>query len=320
MKISHIRQGAFWLMSLLVVACELVYLSTWHTLPQTVLLPQSIATSTTNKTLGEEKPAPAESERTSINATHVQAGAFAIIPARWQFEGITATRTASDSMKWLNSYPHEDMPILTKFNLAHPYVWNVISANQISWMAANGFPMPEDVIAAAGMSDKQLRDAAEFGSMKAKFLYYERIIGEKNTPFPDVKKQVGIASDLIAAHGNLGAEVDRMYKIVRLSDSPYLGYLEASYATWVDDPKAHGEVLAGGLALAYFRGDDRAGNALLALAANGDMSDSEASLAYRIVSQLRDYYPLPADCGPGMATPFPKPSGSGIKGVGINGN
>lgn len=294
-------------MCLLVVVCALVSLGASHTLPQTSPLPQPVATSATNKTPRVATPAPGKSEQPSIHATHVQAGAFAIIPARWRFDGITETRTASDGMKWLNSYPPEDMPIFIKFNLSHPYVWNVISADQITWMAANGFPMPEDVIAAAGMSDEQLRDAAESGSMKGKFFYYERLRDEKNTQFLDLKKHGGTASDFAATHVNLVAEVERMRKIVSLSDSPYLGYLEASRAIWIDDPKYRGEVMAGGLALAYFRGDDRAGNALLALAANGDLSDSEASLAYRIVSQLRDYYPLPADCGPGMATPFPKP-------------
>lgn len=307
MNISNIRRGAFWQRCLLVVACALVSLGASHTLPQTSPLPQPVATSATNKTPSVATPPPGNSQRTSMHAPQVQAGTFAIIPPRWRFEGITATRTASDSMKWLNSYPPENMPIFIKFNLTHPYVWNVISADQITWMAANGFPMPEDVIAAADMSDEQLRDAADFGSMKAKFLYYERLMYEKNTQILDLKKHGGTASDFDATHGNLVAEVGRMRKIVSLSDSPYLGYLEASHAIWIDDPKYHGEAMASGLALAYFRGDDRAGTALLSLAANGDMSHSEASLAYRIVSQLRDYCLSPTSCGPGMATPFPKP-------------
>jgi len=76
----------------------------------------------------------------------------------------------------------------------------------------------------------------------------------------------------------------------------------ASRALWLDDRRSVVEVLAGGLALAYFRGDDRAGNVL---SANNTLADDEAALACRIVSQVRDCCPLPPDCGPEESSPFP---------------
>jgi len=258
----------------------------------------------------EEKRAAQHSLATSdksspIAKTHsIKAGDVVAIPPKWRFRGIASTQSTALDLASFNLYTEEEQAIVRRFNLLHPFVWGVHSAAETAWMAANGFPLPEEVIAADHMSDAELKDAADDGGMKAKFLYYDRLLSEVDMQLDEFKQQGGTAADFAANHLDLESELHRMYQMVSGSDSPFLGYLEASRAVWIDDPQVRNEVFAGGLALAYFRGDDRAGNAL---SAGGYLNDAEAGIAYRIVSQLRNYYPLPADCGPGVSTPFPKP-------------
>lgn len=228
------------------------------------------------------------------------------IPPKWQFEGIAETRTGPNDSAWLSSYPVADLSIFQQFNQLHPYAWNAYSSDQISWMAENGFPMPEDVLAAADMSDSNLKQASDSGGMKANFLYYDRLLSNYNVARDEYKQTGGSAEDFEATHQDLFGEMDRLRKLVEQSDSPYLGYLETESAMWQGNHENFVQGMMGGLALAYFRGDDRAGNAILAMAANGDATDREAALAYRIVSQLRNYYRLPEGCGPASSTPFPR--------------
>jgi len=226
-----------------------------------------------------------------------------VIPRKWQFAGISSTRSGKSDSDWLSQYSSAELETIRKFNQLHPYAWTVHSAKEIAWMAQNGFPMPEDLFAADRMSDEELRDLAARAGGKAALLYYDRLSSERSAAIDVLRQQGGSAAGFIAAHPDVEAEWERMYQIVRQTESPFLGYLEASRALWLDDRRSVVEGFAGGLALAYFRGDDRAGNVL---SANNTLTDDEAALAYRIVSQIRDYYPLPQDCGPGKSSPFPK--------------
>lgn len=307
MEISNSRRILFWTICAAVAVLTLIYSAASHYLHEPEAPSPPAITITGSEPTSVPKPASGQSQQAAMQPNRDQGESLAVIPLKWRFAGIATTTTAKDGMKWLNSYPQEDMPIFRAFNLSHPYAWSINSADQIAWMAANGFPMPEDVVAAAGMSDEQLRDAADNGGMKAKFLYYDRLSSEAGAELDDFKQQGGEVSDFMASHPAIESELRRMLPIVQSSSSPFVGYLEASRAIWIDDPQGRGQVSAGGLALAYFRGDDRAGNALIALYDNGDISESEASMAYRIASELRDYFPLPSDCGPGMSTPFPRP-------------
>ncbi len=232
------------------------------------------------------------------------------IAPKWRFAGISSYRVASDTESWMSLYAdHHDL--IVRFNQRYPYAWNVSSAEEIAWLAKNGFPMPEDMIAADAMSDDDLRREADAGSSKALMLYYERLQSEWITAARDEISKGASPSDAdqraAIAIPKTHLEIGRISSQVRGMETPFFGYLEANQPLLVDDETAREQNLAGGLALAYARGDDRAGMAVLSTAANGALSEEQAALAYRIMAETRDYYPVRSACDPRISTPFPKP-------------
>jgi hypothetical protein len=269
---------------------------------KTAVVAASPASSRANKPVlpKQRKSASAPLER--INASS--------IPLKWRFAGITQYQSGNDTESWLAQFAdHHDL--IVRFNQRYPYAWNVSSPEEIAWLAKNGFPMPEDVIAADAMSDNDLRREADAGSSKALMLYYERLSSEllaagreemnKGASTYEVMQRVAEAMP------QTEFEVGRLSSLVRGMDTPFFGYVEANRPFLDDNQTVREENLAAGLALAFARGDDRAANAVLGAAANGMLSDEQASIAYRVMATMRDYYPVAGACDPKISTPFPKP-------------
>lgn len=307
-KRSQIRKAAFGLTCILVVAFAIV--AVLHREPRSAAdkrtVNEVVAAKDASGRASEPRQTAQADDATSASSSNPD-GISAAISVCWRFANVATTKLAGDDSQWAALYPPEKLPEIRNFNLMHPFAWTVHSGQQIAWMAANGFPMPEDVFAADAMNREQLRRAADAGGPKAQMLYYDRLMSERELALDAWKQEGNSVENFSQSQPALEAEWQRMWQVVAQIDSPYVGYLEAARAQWIDDRDARAQAFAGGLALAYFRGDDRAGNAILSATANGDLTDQEAELAYRIVSQIRNYYPLPDGCGPNSSTPFAKP-------------
>jgi hypothetical protein len=271
---------------------------------QSAVVAASPASSRANKPV---LPKPRNSTSAAAPPERINASS---IPLKWRFAGITHYQSGDDSESWLAQFAdHHDA--IVRFNQRYPYAWNVSSPEEIAWLAKNGFPMPEDVIAADAMSDDDLRREADAGSSKALILYYERLSSELLAADRDELNKGGSTYEVMQrvadAMPQTEFEVGRVSSLVRGMDTPFFGYVEATRPFLEDNQTMREENLAAGLALAFARGDDRAANAVLGAAANGMLSDEQASIAYRVMATMRDYYPIAGACDPKISTPFPKP-------------
>lgn len=103
-------------------------------------------------------------------AFRVAADGLADIPARFQLPGVRRARSGVNRKEWIAQYPPDQQQRILDFNQQHLGVFRVNSAEQVAWMAQNGYPLPEDVIAAEGLTDENLRELAKRGNDKAGFL------------------------------------------------------------------------------------------------------------------------------------------------------
>lgn len=130
-------------------------------------------------------------------------------------------------------------------------------------LIAQGYPMPEEWLAARDLSDEDLAAMADAGDVNAKLFLADRI-SERLAPIqasrrPDVEPALP-ENDIITgfARSNTAA-----LQALRASDSPFAAYVYGrtlSAGTWGAPP----EPVAAGIALARDRGDDRASSILAA--------------------------------------------------------
>lgn len=163
-------------------------------------------------------------------ATHptITADGMAAVPMRLQLANVSRVRTARSFQEWLARFPTDQQAKITAFNKAHFGVYRVNSREQVAWMAANGYLMPEDIVAAERLSDRDLLKLAEQGNDKAAFVLAERqnkeLVaflaggGDKQTYY------YGTGS------GNRAAEGMTIERLIKQSNSPYKGYLQANEA------------------------------------------------------------------------------------------
>lgn len=185
---------------------------------------------------------------------------FAAVPIKFQLAGVGRVRTAASFREWLAQFPLDQQAKISAFNKAHFGVYRVNSREQVAWLAANGYPMPEDIIAAETLSDKDLFKLANQGNDKATFLLAER----QNRELVDFLAKGGKKSAYFEGvkgrdRSNAQMTIDRL---VRQSSSPYKGYIQASEAIsglYADQDQAVTDVhVIAGLIWAEQLGDLRA--------------------------------------------------------------
>jgi hypothetical protein len=213
---------------------------------------------------GGSVSAPAE-KSTSSSVPKARSDGMVAIPGRYQLPGVPAARaTASNSREWIESFG-ADKEKVGAFNDQHFDLYSINSPEQIAWMAQNGYPMPEDIIAAQAMSTERLRDLATAGNEKAAFLLRDRDLHALKDTFAtyDMMKksrsefwQSDPAGELISQDQSLNA------KLMQESKSPYKGYLAAMEAELSTDPVEASSKIAAGLLWSESLGDFRVGQFL----------------------------------------------------------
>lgn len=76
-------------------------------------------------------------------------------------------QTGSDFDDWMAHFSEQDQKLLRAFDERFYGLYQGRDPNQIAWMAAHGYPMPEDVLAAQFVSTAALRAMAGQGNIKA---------------------------------------------------------------------------------------------------------------------------------------------------------
>ncbi len=165
--------------------------------------------------------APAVASRPTISAD-----GMAAVPIRFQLANVSRVRTAPSFQEWLAQFPLDQQGKISAFNDAHFGVYQVNSREQVAWMAANGYPMPEDIEAAESLTDRDLLKLADQGNDKAAFLMAERQDKEL-VAFLDQGGTSSAYYDGMEGRNRLG-ELATIERLVKQSNSPYKGYVQAS--------------------------------------------------------------------------------------------
>ena len=211
---------------------------------------------------GDEKPSVQKlpHSRTPIPIAAVASDGTVSIPIKYQLPGVKAVRaTAHNSKEWLSSFTGDEEK-LNAFSKKHYGVYSINSPEQIVWMAQNGYPMPEDVIAAEGISSESLRALALAGNEKATYLLRERDIDALKETF-DTYAMMGKdrssfwQSDPAATA--LSQDEALNSKVMQTSDSPYKGYVLAQESLLASDPVEAAAKVVGGLLWSQSLGDLR---------------------------------------------------------------
>src|SRR5579863_4442158 len=183
------------------------------------------------------------------------------VPSRFRLPGVARVRTASSWRDWITQFPASAQEKITAFGKRHFGVFSVNSSQQVAWMAENGYPLPEDIIAAEKLSDADLRELANRGNDKAGFLLHERNIDALQAKYAlyaerGQSRQQFWESDPDAQRMQQENEIDR--KLMQQSLSPFKGYVQAQEAALIpDDPVGTEAKVIGGLSLAEYLGDSR---------------------------------------------------------------
>lgn len=241
------------------------------------------ATQTKNEDHGAGNTAPPPPRAPAGKAIFpVAADGTVAIPARFQLPGVARAQSGASFKEWLAKYPPDQQAKITAFTKKHFGVYSVNSPQQVAWMAANGYPMPEDVIAAESLSDTQLRELAQQGNDKAGFLLRERNIDAIVAKLAKYHAQGKTNTDFWSgdpAAQQLNEDDSMTTRLLQQSRSPFKGYVQALDALRRDEQLGKDAAIIAGLEWAGSLGDFRTTQFVTTYAANDPIRQAMATMA-----------------------------------------
>lgn len=183
------------------------------------------------------------------------------IPARFQLPGVRVAKSGVSFKDWLAQYPADQQGKIQAFDKKFYGVYSVNSREQVAWLAQNGYPLPEDIVAAERLSDGYLRELARQGNEKAGFLLRERNIAETKTKLDAYRAQGRTDADFWDNDPDaqqLRLDALETTRLLQQSHSPFKGYVQAADALQIDDPVGREAAVIAGLEWASSLGDFRA--------------------------------------------------------------
>jgi hypothetical protein len=202
------------------------------------------------------------------------------IPPHYQLPGVARVRTADSFDAWMDKFPPDDRKRIEAFADRYYGVYEIASAKQIAWMAQTGYPMPEDLIAAAKMSDTELKDLAAKGNIKATILLSDRELNVAIDKLKQIDPATPEASDIRSSNFASLASILN-------SNTPFKGYVEAADAMYLgQDGDARAGGIAAGLIRAASLGDTRAADVLSDYSDAGIISERDFVVASKVYVDL----------------------------------
>lgn len=168
---------------------------------------------------------------------------------------------APDFEELLTAYDSVAAATLEEFNARYAGAIAFRSAGEFAWMEEHGFPLPEEILAAAEMPLAELRRLADGGDQGAKFLYLDRTL-QAVRELRQSYLRSGISTDAlrdIPEYADALVRVSYAKGLIAGSDSPFAGYLMAEFsratfgdsygymagllhASHMGDPRAYGKL------------------------------------------------------------------------------
>src|SRR3569623_1806774 len=142
------RNWESWSVRLLVVLCTLLALAYfWRKLDHDGAATQSVDKEMAGGA-GASRTQPTSLAPAVTFHAKITADGTTAVPVQFQLPNVTRVRTARSYQEWLTQFPSLEQEKIELFNKAHFGLYRVNSREQVAWMAANGYPMPEDIVAA----------------------------------------------------------------------------------------------------------------------------------------------------------------------------
>lgn len=208
------------------------------------------------------------------------------------FPGITVAVNKVNSLDdWLALYPEQQAASIRAFSRKYAGVYQVRSPEQIQWMQRHGYVLPDDLVAAAGMSDEALRQLSDQGNDKATMLLYDRLVDEYITQRDAFIAAGGAREDL-----NTGAGHSRVLDIMALdvqmlkNNSPFRFFLKTrdQEMSQTVDAVAYQNQKLGALEAAGILGDSRIDVLIDQCRAEGACDPAAVAVAAAVASDIFD--------------------------------
>lgn len=210
---------------------------------------------------------------------------------RFVLPGVRDVVRAPSATELLARYPEAQRAELQRFYASYGHAEGVSRYSfsnvmefkneaQLDWLIRNGFPMPDEVLAAAAMSDSQLLDLAKAGNLKAGAFLLRRRSEVRQRSGGDTASM----SELV--------ELDGIRNALVASGSPFAGYVVAD----IGIRNGNLEEAVAGYAYAAHLGDTRALDFMRTLDRPGrSISASGSILAYTALQSIALRNPQLAD-------------------------
>jgi len=215
------------------------------------------------------------------------------IPPRFQLPGVAHARSAANLQEWVAQFPPDQQQRILDFDEKHFGVYRVNSPEQVAWMAQNGYPLPEDVIAAEGLTDDDLRELARRGNDKAGFMLRERNIEKTRQKVDAYVAQGRTQADFWTGDPDAQqlAHDDRLTRqIIDQSNSPYKGFVQTQEAALLSEPVGIDSTVIAGLSWARRLGDFRAQQFMAEYVADDPIREAMQAVANAVASNhTRDF-------------------------------
>jgi len=209
-------------------------------------------------------------------------------PARTALTAGESGIRAANFAALLDSYDSLAARALEDFNARYAGAIAFRTAAEFRWLADNGFPLPDEILAAERLSLEELEALAESGGEKARFLYLDRVL-QRIRQLRQSYRNSGLSSEALsddADYTQLLLRATSARLSLTGSRSPFAGYLMAGYSeAALQNP--HG-ILAG-LYYANELGDSRAYHRMKSHMRSHGISDDavEAMSAYAVIVRGR---------------------------------
>lgn len=196
-------------------------------------------------------------------------------------ESVDIARLPSNTREMYSRLAPSDRELVEGFYSNYGAVMDFSNKQELLWMRRHGYPMPEDVLEAARLTDQELERRYEGGDVQAGFFLLDRR-AEAVPEDGKVEFDFSVESNVLA-------------KDLLVSGSPFSGY--AYYRYYSQRPDLQAKALAG-LLWAGWQGDYRATRQMISLTgrnarySEADLAPGTIAMAYQaLLSTVRGHNP-----------------------------
>lgn len=169
-------------------------------------------------------------ETASVPTQHSTPSGHIALPQSLRLPGLDSVRAAQSWREAVSRYSEDEQRYLSARSAAYFHVLQFGSEQQQRQMIEQGFPMPEEWLAARNIPDHELKQLAEAGNAKAQMFYIDRSISVLSAVLSQRGLDTENAQDMQLLQ--LYASVSAMtHQRLTESKSPFAAYQDGLFET-----------------------------------------------------------------------------------------